>query len=83
MIDSVWPYAAVLLPIVLTYLFVTAPPVAGAWQASGETAAAQRTLTSQLLSAPLFLLMIGCDLRAILWPGPRVLAVFASRRAAS
>lgn len=100
MIESVWPYAAVLLiaaglfptlerrygwhlfsalpPIVLTYLFVTVLAVAGAWRASEEITAAQRTLTSQLLPALLFLLMIGCDLRAILRLGPRVLAVFAS-----
>lgn len=100
MIDTVWPYVAVLLlaaglfptlerrygwrlfailpPIVLTYLFVTALAVGGAWQANEEIAAAQRTLTAQLLPALLFLLMIGCDLRAILALGPRVLGVFAA-----
>ncbi|HEY1140840.1 MAG TPA: DUF819 family protein [Lysobacter sp.] len=99
MIDTVWPYVAVLLlaaglfptlerrygwrlfsvlpPIVLTYLFVTALAVSGTWQASDDIAAAQRTLTAQLLPALLFLLMIGCDLRAILRLGPRMLAVFA------
>ena len=99
MIETVWPYVAVLLlaaglfptlerrygwrlfsvlpPIVLTYLFVTALAVSGAWRASDEIAAAQRTLTAQLLPALLFLLMIGCDLRAILKLGPRMLAVFA------
>src|SRR5688500_20270517 len=95
MIDTVWPYVAILLlaaglfptlerrygwrlfsvlpPIVLTYLFVTALAVAGAWQASDDITAAQRTLTAQLLPALLFLLMIGCDLRAILKLGPRML----------
>ena len=99
MIDTVWPYVAILLlaaglfpalerrygwrlfsvlpPIVLTYLFVTALAVSGAWQASEAITAAQRTLTTQLLPALLFLLMIGCDLRAILKLGPRMLAVFA------
>ena len=99
MIDTVWPYVAILLlaaglfptlerrygwrlfsvlpPIVLTYLFVTALAVSGAWQASEDITAAQRTLTMQLLPALLFLLMIGCDLRAILKLGPRMLAVFA------
>ncbi|WP_133477606.1 DUF819 domain-containing protein [Cognatilysobacter segetis] len=99
MIDSVWPYVALLLlaaglvpalerrfgwrlfsvlpPIVLTYLLVTALAVSGVWRSGDDIAAAQRTLTSQLLPALLFLLMIGCDLRAILKLGPRVLAVFA------
>src|SRR5688572_24105372 len=99
MIETVWPYAAVLLvsaglfpslekrygwrlfsvlpPIVLTYLFVTALAVAGLWRATPEIAAAQRSLTAQLLPALLFLLMVGCDLRAIVKLGPRMLAVFA------
>ena len=38
---------------------------------------AQRTLTTHLLPTLLFLLMVTCDLRAILKVGPRVLAVFA------
>ncbi|NUT13610.1 MAG: DUF819 family protein [Cupriavidus sp.] len=99
MIETVWPYAAVLLlaaglfpslekrygwrvfsvlpPIVLTYLLVTAMAVGGLWKASPEIATAQRSLTSQLLPALLFLLMVGCDLRAILKLGPRMLGVFA------
>jgi uncharacterized membrane protein len=99
MIQSVWPYLAVLLlaaglfpslenkfrwrlfeflpPIVLLYLFVTALAVSGVWTASAEIQTAQRTLTTQLLPALLFLLMVTCDLRAILQVGPRVLAVFA------
>jgi uncharacterized membrane protein len=103
MIDSVWPYVALLLlaaglfptleqrfgwrlfsvlpPIVLTYLLVTALAVSGVWRSGDEIAAAQRTLTAQLLPALLFLLMIGCDLRAILKLGPRVLAVFAAAMA--
>ncbi len=99
MIETVWPYAAVLLlaaglfpslekrygwrlfsvlpPIVLTYLLVTALAVMGLWKASPEITTAQRSLTSQLLPALLFLLMVGCDLRAILKLGPRMLGVFA------
>jgi len=72
-----WRVFSVLPPIVWTYLFVTALAVAGLWAATPEIQEAQRTLTSQLLPALLFLLMVTCDLRAILAVGPRVLAVFA------
>lgn len=99
MIQSVWPYLAVMLlaagfwpaierrfgwkvfeilpPIVLTYLTVTALSVAGFWTASPEIHAAQDMLVARLVPALLFLLMINCDLRAILALGPRVLGVFA------
>lgn len=73
-----WRVFEVLPPIVWTYLFVTALAVAGLWNATPEIQGAQRTLTSLLLPALLFLLMVTCDLRAILAVGPRVLAVFAS-----
>ena len=98
MIQSVWPYLAVMLlaagfwpaierrfgwkvfeilpPIVLTYLTVTALSVAGLWTASPEIHLAQDTLVSRMVPALLFLLMINCDLRAILALGPRVLGVF-------
>lgn len=72
-----WRVFSVLPPIVWTYLFVTALAVSGLWTATPEIQEAQRTLTSQLLPALLFLLMVTCDLRAILAVGPRVLAVFA------
>ena len=100
MIQTVWPYLAIILiaaglfpsvekrygwrlfsvlpPIVLTYLLVTALAVAGVWLPTPELQSAQRLLTAQLLPALLFLLMVTCDLRAILAVGPRVLAVFAS-----
>ena len=99
MIQTVWPYLAVVLlaaglfpslekrfgwrlfsvlpPIVLTYLFVTALAVGGLWRATPDIEAAQKALIAQLLPALLFLLMVGCDLRAILRLGPRMLAVFA------
>lgn len=72
-----WRVFEVLPPIVWTYLFVTALAVAGVWNATPEIQDAQRTLTSLLLPALLFLLMVTCDLRTILAVGPRVLVVFA------
>jgi uncharacterized membrane protein len=72
-----WRVFSVLPPIVWTYLFVTALAVGGLWTATPEIQGAQRALTSQLLPALLFLLMVTCDVRAILAVGPRVLAVFA------
>lgn len=72
-----WRVFSVLPAIVWTYLFVTALAVAGLWSATPEIQGAQRTLTSQLLPALLFLLMVTCDVRAIFAVGPRVLAVFA------
>lgn len=99
MIQSVWPYLAMMLlaagvfpaleqrfrwrvfgvlpPIVLTYLAAMALAVAGLWQATPDIQSAQRTIVAQLLPALLFLLMIGCDLRAIVALGPRLIAVFA------
>lgn len=98
MIQTVWPYLAVMAlaaglfpsiekrlawrvfevlpPIVWTYLFVTALAVGGLWHSTAEIQVAQRALTTQLLPALLFLLMVTCDLRAILKVGPRVLVVF-------
>ena len=72
-----WRFFSILPPIVLTYLFVTALAVAGVWSPTGEVQTAQRTLTHYILPTLLFLLMVTCDLRAILKVGPRVLAVFA------
>ena len=99
MIETVWPYLAVMLLAAglfpslekatagacsrscrrscWTYLLVTALAVAGLWSPTPEIQTAQRALTAQLLPALLFLLMVTCDLRAILAVGPRVLAVFA------
>lgn len=72
-----WRVFEVLPPIVWTYLLVTALAVGGVWTATAEIQSAQKALTAQLLPALLFLLMVTCDLRAILAVGPRVLAVFA------
>jgi uncharacterized membrane protein len=71
-----WRIFSVLPPIVLTYLLVTALAVAGLWEAGEEIKSTQRLLIGQLLPALLFLLMVTCDLRAILALGPRVLAIF-------
>nr|WP_193570544.1 DUF819 family protein [Luteibacter yeojuensis] len=72
-----WKAFDILPPIVLTYLTVTALSVAGAWTASPDIHQAQQVLVARMVPALLFLLMINCDLRAILALGPRVLAVFA------
>jgi uncharacterized membrane protein len=72
-----WRFFSILPPIVLTYLFVTALAVGGVWSPTGEVQTAQRTLSTYILPTLLFLLMVTCDLRAILKVGPRVLAVFA------
>ena len=99
MIETAWPFVAVLLlaaalfplleahtrarlfevlpPIVLLYLLVTALAVAGAWSATDDIVAAQKLVMSRLLPALIFLLLVNCDLRAIIALGPRVLATFA------
>ncbi len=71
-----WRIFNVLPPIVLTYLFVTALAVSGLWRVNDEIRSAQSMLTTHMVPALLFLLMINCDLRAIWRLGPRVLAVF-------
>jgi uncharacterized membrane protein len=71
-----WRVFAVLPPIVWTYLFVTALAVAGVWSSTPEIQSTQRTITTYLLPSLLFLLMVTCDLRAIVRVGPRVLLVF-------
>jgi uncharacterized membrane protein len=72
-----WRIFSVLPPIVFTYLLVTALAVAGLWLPTPEIQSTQRVLTGHLLPALLFLLMVTCDMRAIIAVGPRVLAVFA------
>lgn len=73
---SGWKFFAVFPPIVLVYLSITALAVIGLWNVTPEIKTAQGTLIRQLVPALIFLLMINCDLRAILALGPRVLAVF-------
>lgn len=71
-----WRFFEVLPPIVLTYLLVTALAVTGLWQVNDEIRGTQTMLIGHMVPALLFLLMINCDLLAILRLGPRVLAVF-------
>jgi uncharacterized membrane protein len=71
-----WRMFSVVPPIVLTYLAVTTMAVSGLWDRTDEIAAAQTLAIGKLVPALLFLLMINCDLRAILALGPRVLGVF-------
>jgi uncharacterized membrane protein len=73
-----WRVFGVLPPIVLTYLLVTALAVAHVWEVNAEIRAAQSMAIAHLIPALLFLLMINCDLRAIIALGPRVLGVFFS-----
>ncbi len=72
-----WRLFAMMPPIVLTYLLVTALAVSGLWQVNDAIQSMQKMLVAQLVPALLFLLMVNCDLRAIFALGPRVLAVFA------
>ena len=50
--------------------------MSGLWEGNAEIAATQSMAISKLVPALIFLLMINCDLRAIVALGPRVLAVF-------
>lgn len=72
-----WRVFEFLPPIVLTYLAVMLLAVAGLWTATDAIRGAQDAITTQALPALLFLLMVTCDLRAIVALGPRVLGVFA------
>lgn len=72
-----WTFFSIFPPIVLVYLSITALAVAGLWQVTPAIQDAQGLLIRQLVPALIFLLMVNCDLRAILALGPRVLAVFA------
>jgi uncharacterized membrane protein len=71
-----WRLFEIAPPIILTYLFVTLLAVLGLWQVNPEIAAAQKAATGRLVPALIFLMLVNCDLRAILALGPRVLAVF-------
>jgi uncharacterized membrane protein len=72
-----WRVFSVLPPIVWTYLLVTALAVGGLWTPTPDIQMAQGNTTLYVLPSLLFLLMVNCDLRAIIELGPRVLAVFA------
>ena len=72
-----WRLFSFMPPIVMTYLLVTALAVSGLWQLTPDIKTTQKLLVGQMVPALLFLLMVHCDLRAIVALGPRVLAVFA------
>ncbi len=72
-----WRIFTVLPPIVLTYLAVTALSVAGFWQADADMAAARKQVLDWLLPALMFLLLVNCDMKAIIALGPRILLGFA------
>ncbi len=76
---SRWPLKIfeVLPPIVLSYGLATALAVAGFWTLTPEVVATQKQVMTHLLPALMFLLLVRCDLRAILALGPRVLLAFA------
>jgi uncharacterized membrane protein/cell wall-associated NlpC family hydrolase len=73
--------AAVLPPIVLSYVAATALAVAGLWPAGEGVERLRGLLTQYLLPALIFLLLVRCDLRAVAGLGPRVLVAFASATA--
>jgi uncharacterized membrane protein len=76
---SRWPLRLfeVLPPIVLAYLAATALAVTGAWSDGPAVDAARSQVMALALPALIFLLLVRCDLRAILALGPRVLLAFA------
>lgn len=71
-----WRIFNVLPSIVMTYLLVTALSVLGFWQITEDIAASQKLVLSWLLPSLMFLLLVSCDLRAIIALGPRILAGF-------
>ena len=74
-----WPSRLfeVLPPIVLSYGLATALAVLGFWGAGAAVQATQKQVMTLALPALMFLLLVRCDLRAILALGPRVLLAFA------
>lgn len=73
---SNWRIFKALPAIVLTYLFVTLISVLGFWQHNPSILETQKTILAWLLPALMFLLLVNCDLRAILALGPRILLAF-------
>lgn len=72
-----WPRPfAVIPPIVWSYAATTLLALAGAWSQSPPVQGVQQEASARLMPALVFLLMVGCDLRAILALGPRALGAF-------
>jgi uncharacterized membrane protein len=69
----------VLPPIVLSYAASTALAMAGCWPSTPEIDAVRSAILTHLLPALVFLLLVRCDLRAVVALGPRILlAAFCS-----
>ena len=69
----------VLPPIVLSYAASTALAMAGCWRSTPEIDAVRSAILTHLLPALVFLLLVRCDLRAVVALGPRILlAAFCS-----
>lgn len=71
-----WRVFAVLPPIVLTYLLVTGLSVAGLWHGNEAIESSRKLILQWLLPALMFLLLVNCDIKAILALGPRILLGF-------
>ena len=71
-----WRLFTVLPPIVLTYLLVTGLSVAGLWHANEAIESSRKLILQWLLPALMFLLLVNCDIKAILALGPRILLAF-------
>jgi uncharacterized membrane protein len=69
----------VLPPIVLSYAASTTLAMAGCWRSTPEIDAVRSAILTHLLPALVFLLLVRCDLRAVVALGPRILlAAFCS-----
>jgi uncharacterized membrane protein len=69
----------VLPPIVLSYAASTALAMAGCWPSTPEIDPVRSAILTHLLPALVFLLLVRCDLRAVVALGPRILlAAFCS-----
>lgn len=71
-----WRIFAVLPPIVMTYLLVTGLSVAGLWHGNEDIESSRKLILQWLLPALMFLLLVNCDIKAILALGPRILLGF-------
>lgn len=71
-----WRIFSILPPIVLTYLLVTALSVSGLWQVNDTITDSRKLMLSWILPALMFLLLVNCDIKAIVALGPRILAAF-------
>ena len=67
----------VLPPIVLSYAASTGLGMAGCWRPTPEIDAVRSAILTHLLPALVFLLLVRCDLRAVMALGPRVLGAAA------